>query len=125
MTTLEETWFYDPPIDFEHKHYLLLQYLSDIDKSYSLLKLSPYLLYTEKITESMRNFRIGLKNQKKLMVGKILGFSLQRGIVREEVEDIPEIEEIEEIVDYSLPLLDSKVKMGYKLLKKYPQVLFI
>jgi len=125
MTTLEETWFYDPPIDFEHKNYLLLQYLSDIDKSYSLLKLSPYLLYTEKITESMRNFRIGLKNQKKLMVGKILGFSLQRGIVREEVENIPEIEEIEEIVDYSLPLLDSKVKMGYKLLKKYPQVLFI
>jgi len=125
MTTLEETWFYDPPIDFEHKNYLLLQYLSDIDKSYSLLKLSPYLLYTEKITESMRNFRIGLKNQKKLMVGKILGFSLQRGIVREEVEIIPEIEEIEEIVDYSLPLLDSKVKMGYKLLKKYPQVLFI
>lgn len=125
MTTLEETWFYDPPIDFEHKNYLLLQYLSDIDKSYSLLKLSPYLLYTEKITESMRNFRIGLKNQKKLIVGKILGFSLQRGIIREEVEDIPEIEEIEEIVDYSLPLLDSKVKMGYKLLKKYPQVLFI
>jgi len=125
MVNLEETWFYEPPIDFEHKHYLLLQYLSDIDRSYSLLKLSPYLLYTEKITESMRNFRIGLKNQKKLMVGKILGFSLQRGIVREEVENIPEIEEIEEIVDYSLPLLDSKVKMGYKLLKKYPQVLFI
>ena len=47
MVNLEETWFYEPPIDFEHKHYLLLQYLSDIDKSYSLLKLSPYLLHTE------------------------------------------------------------------------------
>ena len=125
MVNLEETWFYEPPIDFEHKHYLLLQYLSDIDKSYSLLKLSPYLLHTEKLAESMRTFRKDLKKQRGLIVGRMIGFSLQRGIIREEVEDIPEIEEIEEIVDYSIPLLESKVKMGYKLLKKYPQVLFI
>jgi hypothetical protein len=125
MVNLEETWFYEPPIDFEHKNYLLLQYLSDIDKSYSLFRLSPYLLRTERLIGSMKIFREDLKKQKSLIVGRMIGFSFQRGIIREDVEDIPEMEEISEIVDYSIPLLDSKVKMGYKLLKKYPQVLFI
>lgn len=125
MNILKDTWFYEPPIDFEHKHYILLQYLSDIDKSYSLLKLSPYLLVTENIIESMKDFRGNLKKQKKLIVGKTIGFSLEKGIITEEPEDVPQIVEIGEIVDYSLPLLESKVKIGYKLLKKYPQILFI
>jgi hypothetical protein len=124
MDILKEDWFFQPPIDFEHKHWILLQYLSDIDKSFSLMKLSPYLLATEKVVESMKSFKIKFREHKKLIVGRAIGFSLETGIIRERVEDPKDISEIDEIVDYSIPLLDSKVQFGYKLLKKYPQVLF-
>jgi hypothetical protein len=45
-------------------------------------------------------------------------------IVRKEIEKNDEIKIVFEIVEYSTPLLESKVKLGYKLLDKYPQILF-
>ena len=54
----------------------------------------------------------------------IVSFSLKTGIKRREVQKGDEIKEIIEIVHYSIPLLQSKVNLGWKLLEKYPQVLF-
>ena len=68
-------WFCQVPLDFEHKNYLLLQYLKLVDDSFSVRKLSPYLLWTEKL--------------------------------------------VKELVDFQ-----SKIDLGYKLLNKYPQLLF-
>ena len=121
---LKFDWFAEAPIDFEHKNYVLLSYLKEIDESYSYHKLSPYLLYTEKLVQDMKLFQDNEWKFTNSLWTPIVSFSLQTGIRRREVQKGDEIKEIIEIVHYSIPLLQSKVNLGWKLLDKYPQVLF-
>lgn len=121
---LKFDWFAEAPIDFEHKNYVLLSYLKEIDESYSYHRLSPYLLYTEKLVQDMKLFKDNEWKFTNSLWTPIVSFSLQTGIRRREVQKGDEIKEIIEIVHYSIPLLQSKVNLGWKLLEKYPQVLF-
>jgi len=121
---LKFDWFAEAPIDFEHKNYVLLSYLKEIDESYSYHKLSPYLLYTEKLVQDMKLFQDNEWKFTNSLWTPIVSFSLQTGIRRREVQKGDEIKEIIEIVHYSIPLLQSKVNLGWKLLERYPQVLF-
>lgn len=113
----------EPPLDFEYKNYLLLHYISEIDESYATLKLSPYLLYTEKLVTELVNFNNSLSLFKSSLKKDLIGFNF-KGIIYSEPEIIKEVEDIKELVEYSTPLLDSKVKLGYKLFNKYPQLLY-
>lgn len=118
-------WFYQCPIDFEHKNYLLLQYLKSVDDSYSQHILSPYLLWTEKLVKELKDFRkkvVEIESNIKTDIQSVDFLKMQ--IVRKEIEKNDEIKIIFEVVDYSTPILESKVKLGYKLLDKYPQILF-
>jgi hypothetical protein len=54
---LSVDWFIEPPMDFEQKNYLLLDYVQQIDNSFKVQKLSPYILHTEKIVEEMNRFK--------------------------------------------------------------------
>lgn len=120
---LNLNWYYEAPVDFEHKHYLLLDYVMKIDESYSNLKLSPYLLWTERLVDEMSLFVVShndFMNKLKKEFDCIKGTQL----IYTEIEQIEEIKEILEIVDYSKPILISKIKMGYKLFEKYPQILY-
>lgn len=121
---LKFDWYAENPIDFEHKNYVLLSYLQEIDNSYSQKKLSPYLLHTENLVFEMKKFLIVERDFRCNFPQKIIGFTFKEGIKREEFEIDSQLKEIIEIVDYSIPLLDTKIKMGYFLLKKYPQILF-
>ena len=51
-------FFYTPPIDFEFQNYKLFGYLSELDAAFSQLRLSPYLLYTEKLITELNLFQI-------------------------------------------------------------------
>lgn len=118
-------WFYQCPIDFEHKNYLLLQYLKSVDDNYSQHILSPYLLWTEKLVKELKDFRkkvVEIESNIKTDIQSVDFLKMQ--IVRKEIEKNDEIKIIFEVVDYSTPILESKVKLGYKLLDKYPQILF-
>lgn len=121
---LKFDWYTEDPIDFEHKNYVLLSYLQEIDGSYSQKKLSPYLLHTENLVFEMRKFLIVERDFRQNFPQKIISFTFREGIKKEEFEIEPILKEIIEIVDYSIPLLEGKIKMGYHLLKKYPQILF-
>lgn len=121
---LKFDFYYEPPIDFEHKNYVLLSYLKEIDEAYSYHKLSPYLLYTEKLVQDMKFFQDNEWRFTNSLWTPIVSFNLQTGIRRREVQKGEEMKEIIEIVHYSIPLLQSKVNLGWKLLEKYPQVLF-
>ena len=121
---LKLDWYIELPIDFEYKNYILLSYLKEIDENYSYHKLSPYLLYTEKLVQDMKKFEKIEYEFKNSLWTPVVSFSLKRGIKRKEVEVNGEFKDILEIVNYSIPLLESKVNLGYKLLEKYPQVLF-
>jgi hypothetical protein len=122
---LQLDWFYQSPLDFEHKNYLLLQYIKSIDDSYSEHKLSPYLLWTEKLVNELQDFKLKTTYFESIIKKDIISIDLiKMQIVRKEIEKNDEIKVVFEIVEYSTPLLESKVKLGYKLLNKYPQILF-
>jgi hypothetical protein len=117
-------WYFQEPIDLEHKNYILLAYLQEVDFSFSQKKLSPYLLHTELLVKDMKFF-IGAEFElRKKFIGDIKSFDLERGLIREEFMKNETLDEIRDIVKYSIPLLESKVDLGFKLLKKYPQILF-
>lgn len=120
---LNLNWYSDAPIDFEHKNYLLLDYVMKIDESFSNLKLSPYLLWTEKLVMNMEIFIINHQNFNKEIKGtldRVENFKL----IYKKPEEMEEIKEIIEIVQYSRPILQMKIDVGYKLFQKYPQILF-
>jgi len=122
---LQLDWFCQSPLDFEHKNYLLLQYLKSIDDSYSEHKLSPYLLWTEKLVKELQDFKIKSQYFESSIRRDIISIDMSKMmIVRKEIEKNDEIKIVFEIVEYSTPLLESKIKLGYKLLDKYPQILF-
>ena len=117
-------FFYTSPIDFEYKNYILLDYLSQIDASYASHILSPYLLHTEKLITEIELFKTNIELFKSNIKKDIVGFSWNTGPIFSKVETSDELSEIIEIVDYSKPLLECKLKLGYKLFKKYPQLLY-
>jgi hypothetical protein len=122
---LQLDWFYQSPLDFEHKNYLLLQYLKSLDDSYSEHRLSPYLLWTERLVKELKDFKLKSTYFESIIRKDIISIDLVKmQIVRKEIEKNDEIKVVFEIVEYSTPLLESKVKLGYKLLDKYPQILF-
>jgi hypothetical protein len=122
---LQLDWFCQTPLDFEHKNYLLLQYLKSIDDSYSSHILSPYLLWTEKLVFELKDFTSKSSILESSLRREMISIDLLRmKIIRKDIEKNDEIKIIFEIVDYSTPLLESKIKLGYKLLDKYPQILY-
>ena len=120
---LKIDWYLESPIDFEHKNYLLLDYLSKIDSSYSNHKLSPYLLWTEKMVNELTRFNILIKTIESDFKKDLIGMSYN-GLIYEGIKRDDLVDEIYQIVEYSTPILESKVKLGYKLFKKYPQLLY-
>ena len=118
-------WFCQVPLDFEHKNYLLLQYLKLVDDSFSVRKLSPYLLWTEKLVKELVDFQSKSNSFEMNLRSDIKSIDLVNlKIIRKEIQKNNEIEAVFETVEYSTPLLQSKINLGYKLLNKYPQLLF-
>jgi hypothetical protein len=122
---LKVDWFITPPLDFEHKNYLLLDFLSKMDQSFSIHKLSPYLLWSERLVDEIRAFESSYKNLRGSMKREIKGFSWSDGIIYTELQTPKELEEVLEIIDYSIPLLESRIQLGYKLWKRFPQLLYL
>ena len=116
------TWYIESPIDFEHKQYILLNYLQKVDTSFLLKNLSPHLLHMEKIVDELKNYEESYEKMKK-------GFDKNRYIY---FNDNPKligendnlIIEIKEIVSFSIPQVRTRIDFGYKILEKNRQILF-
>jgi len=121
---LSINWYIQPPLDFEHKNYMLLDYLQKIDASYKERKLSPYLLYTEKLITELKDFLQSRESLRKAMQRKQLNLSRKIYWIVTEAEETDELKSVVEIAEYSAPILESKLTLGYKLLERYPQVLW-
>lgn len=122
MTLLDLDWYSKPPIDFEHKQYLLYAYLTTVDKSYLTKKVSPHLLHLERLKDEMDYFI-----SKWIIMQKI--FDKNRYVYFDnpklEGEKNIELSKIVEIVDYAVPQVDARIRSGYVLFEKYPkQILY-
>ena len=121
MEPLKLNWYFEPPFDYEHKQYILLGYLRQVEDSFIQKKLSPHLLHLERIKFELQNFY----NEYTDMLNsfdkkKYLYFE------NEEINGLKDnhIEEIYDIVDFSIPQVDSKIIMGYKIYKNNIQILY-
>lgn len=121
---LSVDWFIEPPMDFEQKNYLLLDYVQQIDNSFKVQKLSPYILHTEKLIEEMNRFKENRLKMRDALRKKKLNLSRKIHWIVTEVDETVEMKAVVEVVDYSMPILESKLVLGYKLLEKYPQILW-
>lgn len=116
------TWYFEPPIDFEFKQYVLLSYLQIVDQSFIEKRLSPHYLYLEKILEELYFFNTSFKEMEK-------NFNKNRYIY---FNDNPKLEgenndllfEIKNIVDFSIPQINSRIDLGKIILKKNKQILY-
>lgn len=115
-------WYFESPIDYEHKQYVLLGYLMKVDSSFIEKKLSPHLLHLEKLTKELQNFEISFFDMKKEFDrNRYIYFSDNSKLIG---EDNHLIYEIKEIVDFSIPLIQTRIDLGYKILGRNCQVLY-
>lgn len=122
MKLIDLDWYSRPPIDFEHKQYLLYAYMQLVDKSYLTRNVSPHLLHLERLREEMDYFI-----SKWIIMQKV--FDKNRYAYFDnpklEGEDNIEMNQIVEIVDYASPIINAKIRQGYLLFEKYPrQILY-
>lgn len=114
-------WFVEAPIDFEHKQYVLFAYLQNVELCFMQKKLSPHLLHLERLVDELIGFQSSFDVLKK-------EFDKNRYIyfdnVKLEGEKDETIVEVIEIVNFSIPQIEPRLKMGYKILKKNNQILF-
>ena len=122
MKLMPLDWYQSPPIDFEHKQYMLYAYLQSVDKTFLNRRVSPHLLHLERLQEEMDYFMTKYVLMKKVFDrNRYLYFDNPKlkGELNSEVEDIVEI------VDFSLPQIESRIKQGYIIFEKYPkQILY-
>ena len=118
MKLIDLDWYSKPPIDFEHKQYLLYAYLTTVDKSYLTKKVSPHLLHLERLKDEMDYFI-----SKWIIMQKV--FDKNRYVYFDnpklEGEDSIELAKVVEIVDYATPQVDARIRSGYLLFEKYPK----
>lgn len=122
LDILQTGWYIEPPIDFEHKQYILLNYLQKVDSSFMNKKLSPYFLNLEKIRNELNIFKTTYNDFK-------LNLEKQRYLYFEDNSKIRGLEndvifEVLEIVDFSIPQIDVRIDLGKKILIRNKQLLY-
>ena len=117
------SWYYQNPIDFEHKQWILFAYLKNVDDAFFNKVFSPWLLHTEKIVDDMMITLEYLKSFKNKINKRSLFISMEGLSWLENKPEEKDIEIIEEILKFSIPLLDQRIDTGRKLFLKYPTIL--
>jgi len=114
-------WYLESPIDFEHKQYVLFDYLQRVDYKFKNKILSPYLLHMEGLMDELNSVNSSFKMIKKYFDKNRYHFLGDHKI---EGENDKIIKEIKDIVDFAIPQIDARIKTGYIILKKNQQILF-
>ena len=83
-----------------------------------------YILWSEKMVFELSKFKINFDCFSKNLKKEIINFDFKTGIHYKEISIPEKVDEIIEIIEYSKPILESKIKIGYLLHKKYPQILY-
>lgn len=121
IESLPPTWYLNPPIDFEHKQYVLFAYLQKVDESFLRKKVSPFLLQMEDMEKELLRFqRVLADMQSAFDRQRYLWFANPK--LEGEKDELVEI--IREIVDYSTPQICSRIETGRQILKRHRQLLW-
>jgi len=116
------TWYIEPPIDFEHKQYVLLGYLQEVDSSFLKRQLSPHFLYMEKMLGELTSFHKSFYDFSNEMDRR--KYIYLQGDDELNKDNNSLIYEIKEIVDFSIPQISARINFGKIILQKNNQILY-
>ena len=121
MEIIPVDWYIKSPIDFEHKQYVLFSYLQRVDNDFHKKTLSPHLLHLEKLHNELINFDLSY-NELRFGIERSRYVFFSNDDKTYDNESI--IIEIKDIVEFSIPQIENRIKLGYLILKRHNQVLF-
>lgn len=121
MKLLPIKWYIESPIDFEHKSYILLGYLTQVDHSFNKKKLSPHLLHLESIIDELTSFKDAFINTKAELNKRRYKYFDNPHLTGENNEIL---NEVYHIVDFSIPRVESRIELGNYIMKKHNQLLY-
>jgi hypothetical protein len=117
MASLNNNWITEKLIDFEYKQYILLAYLSEVEKAFDKTQLYPHFA---ELIEHYKNAKIIKEQQTAIAESfpkKLLGFNKET--LEPEFErllnDNSLMQEIIQIVEFSLPKFEYYLKEGKKI----------
>ena len=116
MEQLKLNWWMLPPVDFEHKKWLLFAYLKKQKSSFDKQIYSPWLLHSEKL---INNMKISFTDLKKINIKFDSTFN---DLKNEEFYE--NVKTYKEILEFSIPLLEDDLNYGWKLWVDNPTLLF-
>lgn len=120
---LDFGWYYKAPYDFEHKQWTLFAYLKKVDDAFCNKVFSPYLLHTEKLAEDMSVSLDFIQSFEKGITKRGLLFQMEGLYKVDTPPDRPEdFSTIIEVIEFSIPLMNQRVELGNKLIKKFPNI---
>lgn len=117
MRTLSVNWFIEGSVDFEHKKYLILSYLQEINQHFHKSQLYPNLSDLVFHYNNLLNFK-----ENKLAIQKAFPSRLTQADIdalkltyEKMVKDDGLIQEIERIISYSLSKIDPALREGKEI----------
>lgn len=118
---LDITWYYQAPIDLEHKQYVLLAYLQKVDSNFLDKKLSPHLMHMQKLIHELSKFDHSLASFRKALERNKYIYFEDHSLDMIEISDLSTIKQI---IEFSTPQLKSRIDLGYNILIKNKQILY-
>ncbi|MFI5163953.1 MAG: hypothetical protein ACHQHP_01765 [Bacteroidia bacterium] len=114
MTALSKNWLTEKHIDFEYKKYLLLAYLQEVSKQFSVTKLYPWL---GELIEHYKNavaVRENKQNLKNLFPQRLSGIDpATKQLTHENILNDDELmQELSTIIEYAIPQFENRVEEG-------------
>lgn len=115
----------EPPIDFEHKKWLLLDYLQKQDNDFYNHIFSPCLLHSENLLNSMILSYESISKSREELTKKELSIEGRYMFWELSTPELPEyMNTYMEILKYSIPLIQNKIYFGRKLWEENKTILW-
>lgn len=109
-------FFFQQPIDFEHKKWLLLSFIRDIKIDFNNYILYPTL---DQIKYQIQNLEKWKYTRELYIKKKLKGLDFEKmTLIYDIPEDSEEIKEINQIVDYSIDELEPIYRFGAKIFRQ-------
>lgn len=114
MKTLSKNWFTEHRIDLEYKQYILLAYLSDVNRQFSEKCLYPALSELIDHYRNLKQFKDNAGQLYQSFPGELSAIDLENFLLsyRKVVENDQIMEELERIISFSLPRMEEQLRCG-------------
>ena len=117
MERLEDNWLTSGLIDFEYKKYLLLAYLSSVEKNFTSNRLYPYLGDLVKHYQNLQQFIHNKSQAEDAFPKRLAQIDLENFVLRYEqlAQDDDLMIEVEKILNFSVPAIQKQLNEGREI----------